>query len=191
MKKPYAKLFALGDEKIEAITKLLKRGESAVKVASVIQVEWKELTDMKLGALAKTLSRFKASHVDGTVLKELAAHAVQSKLSVIQKVETMEELAALIFAQKARIQKLAEKEAALPPGIVLNSLTDQIYLMNKLLENMAKLQLETGIIKRAPKNVTGELVKDPDDPNVVKFRITDEVKDAMLLIEDIKYGHAE
>lgn len=156
----FHRLYELGTEKVAEIDNLLLHGRSAPEVAKVIHEDWNKLTDIKRDNLARQLRRYrKEMDVSIAARQQVARRDGKSLLRVseqIEKIDVIEDLNSLIHSQKMRINRLLEHESSLPveKGLV----SDVKYEMQQLIamyKLIANLQLETGIMRRAPKTVSG------------------------------------
>jgi hypothetical protein len=67
----------------------------------------------------------------------------------------MDELTELVAHQKDRFEKMYLKEKMAP--LLMKQVSEEGRLLKDMLVELGKLQLETGVLQRAPKKVTGSM----------------------------------
>lgn len=177
--KRFARLVALGTERVRDVTDRLRRGETATDVARVIQEDWHELTDIKLGSVKKMLERYRETVVKDEVIAKLTKQGT-SVAQLKKKLNAMDELEELARVQKGRFEKMLTKEAQGP--LLMKVVSDEARLLKDTLIELGRLQLETGVIQRAPKKLTGQVV-DPMTGEVRTFSWTEEQEELVKVIE--------
>lgn len=185
IKKPYERITSLGEEKVVQLDRLLNRGEKTSKVCTLIQEGWEDLLDMSRPALIKMLNRYRNTALRGDLIKELAANGLLTTVKGLKRLDALEEMTNMALIQKERVSKVYSKESKMP--LLMKQVTEELTLMNKLLDSLSRLQLEIGVLKRAPKDYHGSLTQDADEPGMVRFRITEETLQAMEYLEGVDY----
>lgn len=185
IKKPYERIISLGEEKVVQLDRLLNRGEKTSKVCTLIQEGWEDLLDMSRPALIKMLNRYRNTALRGDLIKELAANGLLTTVKGLKRLDALEEMTNMALIQKERVSKVYSKESKMP--LLMKQVTEELTLMNKLLDSLSRLQLEIGVLKRAPKDYHGSLTPDADEPGMVRFRITEETLQAMEYLEGVDY----
>jgi hypothetical protein len=144
----------LGPDRVQQLKLLLTEGKSVKGLVSVVQGEWGLFTDKKPSTVQTMIYRYSRE----TVKKE----AVQRVMATVErrghvKVSTLEDLADLCEKQKRRVIKAMALEDKMN-GMVTDLANNQIRLLADMLSKLAFLQLETGLLPRAPKTVKGVMV---------------------------------
>lgn len=119
---------------------------------------------------------------------------VYSKLLALKgDVDVIDEYTHLIQQQKERLQRrlkfeqLRELEAGGDAGKLADSVRREIKMMGDLLEKLAKIQLETGAIKRAPKTIN--FTRDDEAKQLTLTENYEQVLDAIdVQFDEIKSG---
>lgn len=190
-KHAFKRLAELGDAVVEEVDRRLLSGEAPSSVARYLQEDCGLLKDLKPGSVKKNLERYRAHDLKDRVVEELADKARGKGLTTIKrKLVAMDELEDLVAIQKGRLGKLLVKERSLPEGIVLKQASDEVRLLKETLVELGKLQLETGVMIRAPKKVTGS-VMDPATGDVTHFAWTEEQEALFRQLEGVKYVEVE
>lgn len=147
----FKKLVAMGPEKIEMVDHLLLKGESPLKVARMIQKEWKLNTSISEESLKKQLVRYKNANIKNVSF--LTAADPKEKRVILKRVEAqlniMQELTELVEVQKERVLMAIEKERTvkMPFSWLRKDIDSLAILLNQLAEHQFKL----GIIHEIPK----------------------------------------
>jgi hypothetical protein len=137
---------------------------SPPKVATMIQQEWKIWTDIAPFTLEQLLRRYKDEVVfvqmaaAYTRLQSKSGPAAQAYRLYNEQVNVLEELAAILDTQKARLIKILQKEEKSEE--VVEQIAVELNLLMKIVDKVGYYQLETGIMRRAPKQVKGSVTFD-------------------------------
>lgn len=159
--KPYQRILDLGSVKIDYLRAQLIKGVPPRVVGRVIKEEWGDLPELSLDALADNLKAWR----DKNVMPGISASLLESvRLSVpaaLAKLDTMNELIDLCLLQKKRMHKMYAKEAEGP--LLMATVSNEVTSLAGMLRDLAKLQIETGVLPRAARSVAGTLeVQDPE-----------------------------
>jgi hypothetical protein len=153
----------LGTEKTALVKNLLLQGESINDLVKRIQDEWGLMTDKKPATVQTMLYRFSR----GIVKKETVRRVIDTvTASKHVRVTTLTELAGLCEKQKKRLEKALTMESKGP--MLLSMVSNEFRLMKDMLRDLALLQIETGILPRAPKTIAG-MISDPSTGKVTNF----------------------
>lgn len=152
-KRAFKRLDDLGPEVVQHVDEMLASGIMPSKVAEWLHDEG-HLHDLKLASIKKNLERYR-DNVLGEKNRKAMIPAVKQTAAFKKKLLAVDELTDLYLVQRARLEKLLLKEKTLPEGIMMNEATKQVQLTREVLDTLGKLQLETGIMRRAPKTLTG------------------------------------
>ena len=147
----FDRLKAMGEVRFTKITGDLIRGESAMGLARTIQQEWHEFNDVAEKTLTQQLNRLRLSMLAGSFGPEKQAKL--EKLAAPKKlVETLKGFATidslnaqemLLSLQVGRIQRLVEKEKAMPVPIA--HLDKMMETANTLNVQLQKQRFELGL----------------------------------------------
>lgn len=181
----FARLHDLGQDIVEQVDQLLISGEKPVKVARWLQGDLKLLTDLQESSVKKNLERYRAQELKGKVLENLTDRAMgKSAAGLHRQLMAIDEMTDLAVLQRKRLDKILVREDGMPKGLLLKQASDETRLLKELLVELGKLQLETGIMRRAPKTITGQ-VSDPESGSVRQFTWTEEQEDLYKQLEGI------
>ncbi len=169
-------LRSLPEEKLRAVEQMMRRGESGMDIAAAIQA-WGFLKLMPAETLKKSIIRYRTDLVRDVISESLSGRGLLDKVSGLTKqVDILDELQRLYLVQQARIQKLMMAEDGLTGEVLQISqqrrlaLSEELALAINMSKEITKIHLETGIIRRAPKNMQ----MTTDEKGVVNFRVTQE-----------------
>lgn len=155
----YGRIEKLSTEQRQEVDLLLMKGASPMDVADLIMNQWGLYqNEVKLESFAKQLQRYRRRQLDpGLERGYRRAHKRGApELDAFNtNINVMEELGQLILTHKQRIYKLLEREKTMP--VLLSDVRHEMKELVNMLKVLADLQLETGVLKRAPKQVSGML----------------------------------
>lgn len=175
-------LLEMGEHHVRELDDRLKRGVSASAIAAAIQDEWKFFPGVSRASLMRQLARYRKRRIQPEVRRELDSYLERSgQKHLMAKFDAIMELTLVAQDQKARLDKMRAKEAGSP--LLLGMVSNEIDRLSRTLIELAKLQLEVGILKRVPRPVAIGVAHfnghdepeaaDPD-PNLIAFRWTPE-----------------
>lgn len=144
----------LGADRMAAIDEMLTRGVVASQVASIIRDEWQLLGGIKHDSVKKMLERYRKSELRERIVAQIAGASEGVRASTLQKrASALDSLQELVDIQTGRFKKMLAREAQGP--LLLKQVSDEGRLLKEMLVELGRLQLETGLLARAPKKVTG------------------------------------
>lgn len=182
MAKAFQKLHTLPVEIVQQVGDKLLQGESPLAVANWLQQDLKVFTDMKTPTLKKNLERYRSVDLKDKVVSDiLGANKGKNVAGLAKKLSALDEIIDMVMIQRNRVEKLMVTEANMK-GLTMKTLSDEIRLFKELCAEMGKLQLEMGILARAPKKMTGT-VSDPATGEVLNFSWSEENDQLMKTIE--------
>lgn len=169
----------------EAIHDRLVSGVSSTRLAHALQEEHGLFKDLKLSVLEVRLAKYKAKfvveertkHLMGTT-KSMGVPALVRRLNIVSDLEDM------VTAQKERLGRAMETERQLK-GLLSQQVSNELKLMSDLLDKLGKLYLETGLLPRAAKKVTGSLLD--QHGNSTQFEWTEEDEELDAFLEGVEY----
>jgi hypothetical protein len=153
----FERLLALGDEAVAEIKGRLARGDSAREVAEWLQSEGRCL-DARLEALVNQLGRFRRAEVVDAAIERLERrlkHSTHPGIA-LKKLSALARLTLLVEVQRERVEKALAQEDKLESAL-LQMASEAIRDYRICLVELARLQLETGILPRAPRSVAGRI----------------------------------
>lgn len=135
-------------------------GWSLAQVARFIQEERKEYTSITRGGLEQQLSAFRKAMPPGDLVQKRFPEVFdQAKARVERGIDVLAELEELYRIQMNRVSI----DFATEKGIkkLMPSMTGEVREARQILESIAELELELGVLKRTPKeasvHVSGEV----------------------------------
>jgi len=158
-KNPYGETFGLikglGQDVMAEIDTRLMDGESGYKVAAWLQEERKLLTGAKTDTVRKTIERYRQKELREKTFKRISEiHKNVSFGTIATRINALSSLEEIVLIQRARVGKMLTLEEGKP--MLIGATTDEIKVMRELLSDLARLQLETGVLQRANKTVKGQ-----------------------------------
>lgn len=181
----FKNLKSLGTDRMEEIDSRLLSGEPCSSIAASIQVNWGKLKNIKPESLKKCLERYRETELRQKTIARIAEVQSKSAIKTVQKrLTALEHLEEMTQVQRGRVEKLLMREAKLPEGLLLRDTTNEIRLLKEMLTDLGRLQLETGLLKRAPKTITGSVTD--EDGHVREFAWTEEQEALYREIEEME-----
>lgn len=179
----FAELRSLPQELQDEIDARLGGGTNAREVVTFLQQEMKVLTDKNPDSLKKMLERYRSSDLREKVTSAFVeATKGVSTQKIVTNLNAMAELQTLAATQKGRFEKILATESK-NDGFVLKQASEEAKLLKEMLVELGKLQLETGVLKRAPKVISGQTVD--ADGNATNFEWTEEQGELYRTLENI------
>ena len=180
---PFHTLKQFGEQFIGEMDSRLMDGESAMKVAGWIQEDKKLLGDVARGSLKRMLDRYRSQELREKTFHRIATAQKHQGLGfVAHRINAMAQLEELALTQKSRLFKMLKLEDGKP--MLIGATSDEVKLYKDILVDLAKVQLETGVLHRASRTVKGTIMDATGE--VKKFEWTDEQDE--LLKEIIENG---
>ncbi len=191
----YKRLYDLGSDRMGIIDSMLTKGDTTMSVAEHIQFEWSQCTSTKIGTLEKQIQRYKRDILEPRLVSA-ANNAAKKSTSITkelkafnQQVDVMDKLDQAVVMQHARILKAYAIEAAQgEQGKLDTNISKEIRALTDLLRVLAGLQLETGVLRRVPKQVQGFFQQLTGD-EVQEFRLemsqNDQTLKSLNMIKDV------
>lgn len=144
----YARLKALGQERLDEVTQMLTRGVSPWQVAKRIQEEWKQHTDVNAHTLGRMLERYRQDYVpDLDVVEAADPQTATNAMKRLQKhANVLDEFSELISLQMDRVKMLHKREKQVQMPMQMTDRT--VETLGKLLRDYGNIALRVGIIQR-------------------------------------------
>lgn len=143
--KGYARIFALGDERVAVLNNLLATGGSTVQAARLIQQDWKEFQDVAEKSLIQQVNRYRMDYIDSPAVAQqlgLGLSAPKTQI-VLQKMDVLNEFYQLAELQKERLNLFLtkEKEIKMPFG----GTNKEVETLSTILKDIQKMQFDLGV----------------------------------------------
>lgn len=178
----YARIKALGKERVLALNNLLARGGSTVAAARLVQQEWGQFQDVAEKTLIQQISRYKHDHIQTISTADVQ---FEHKDKLYGKLNVLDEMVWLVNQQKQRLSRgmLKEKNSPFP----MNVITREVETLQALLKDAQKLQFELGIDEYKGPVMQGGRVMSASvttpDGTVVKTQVAEAVQIATAILD--------
>ena len=191
----YKRLYDLGSDRMGVVDSLLTQGDSTMSVAEHIQFEWNACTQVKIGTLDKQLQRYRKDVLEPRLVAA-ANRSTKNGTKVTKEMKAFSEgvdvsdmLTQSVTMQWARIQKAYAKEVGKgAEGKLDPAINKELRPFTDMCRVLANLQLETGVLRRVPKQVQGFFQQLSGD-EVQEFRLemtsNDETLKSLGLIKNV------
>lgn len=161
----YARILGLGEKRVNEIHLLFYAGRTAKDVAEILQNDWLEFSDVNPSTLTRQLVRYRGDKLDQALVtdpnpkqlvdEELPPKALLVLRKVENKIDSHTALEELVLMQRDRLNKIYTHELKLPS--VMDAVRKEVDMLAKLLQQLAGLQMDLGVIVRIPKKVSTEI----------------------------------
>ena len=189
----YKRLYDLGSDRLGIIDAKLTQGDSTMSVAEHIQFEWNACASVKIGTLDKQLSRYRKDILEPRLVAA-ANKATENGTKVTKEMKAFQEsvdvsdlMSQSVTMQWARITKMRAKEIG-ANGKMDPNINKELRPFTDMCRVLANLQLETGVLRRVPKQVQGFFQQLSGD-EVQEFRLemtsNDETLKSLGMIKDV------
>ena len=191
----YRRLYELGSDRMGIIDSMLTAGESSRTVAEKVQDEWNQCAQVKVATLEKQIQRYRNNILEPKLA--LAAEVASQEGTTIpvamkrfnEQVDVMEKLNEAINMQWDRIQKaFAVEDKKGDKGKLDSAISKELRPFTDMCRVLAGLQLETGVVRRVPKQVQG-FFQNLDSGELQEFRLemtrNDETLKTLGQIKDV------
>lgn len=150
----------MSEERQSIVDTWLLQDNSIDKLASKIREEWLLCKDIQHSSLVKSLIRYKQNRIvpkQAQIATRLGSPEHVSRLAALEtKLETVlnpvQAMENMIAKQLARVQKMETTEARMPT--LMDVQTKNMNLLWGMLREFTVLQMNMGLIRRAPKKDT-------------------------------------
>jgi len=195
VKHKFKRLYDLGADRMAVIDMMLTNGDSTQTVVEKIQIEWNTCAGVKGPTLDKQLQRYRKDIVEPRLIMA-TENAVAAGVSTSQgmkkfreQVDVMTKLNQSINMQWARIEKAYAKEQAKGiDGKLDQTINRELRPFTDMCRVLAGLQLETGALRRVPKQVQG-FFQQLDTNELQDFRVemttNDETLKSLSMLKDV------
>lgn len=161
---------------------MLNKGDTIPEIVKRLQDQWGYFKDISARTLEDKLSAYNTHVLKPKMLAVIDDIDVYKEtLAMVEKIDVVKEFSVLLMQQKIRVERILKIERFLNSADTSGKSKDisaavrkEIKIMGDLLEKVANLQLETGLLRRAPKVISGEFIGDDKDPKSIKFNITEQ-----------------
>lgn len=185
--KAFQAILDLGEETVEELEQRMLDGQKDVEIVAWLHSEKGALLNKSPESLARTLSRYRRDVIRPRELDRVVKrNRGTSTHHLRKKTDTLERLRTHLDIQEGRFHKAYDKEKNSP--LLMEQVTKEGEILRKGLIDLAKLEMEVGVIPRAPRTTQGTMTS--SDGTQATFTWTEQ--DARLLEEldeSVTEGH--
>ena len=157
----FKRLLDMPSDRVAMIRSFFLEGKSLIDIVRIIQDDWGELTDMLPGTAQRMLSRYKTEVHDPKVLLQADTLDAGTKKEIITRMrgqlDTLDEMKSLCIEQTARYKAMALKAEQTLTAKNESQAAQEGERLHRMLKELASLQMEAGIIPRAPRIVSAHV----------------------------------
>lgn len=141
----YKRLMALGEERFAIVKNHLQSGKGPAEVASMIQKEWGEFSDVSYNTLIQQLNRFRWEQLASPeiIQKQDKALRMPKSISYKEQVHVLAEMERMALLQKRRIDLAVEQEEKVK--MLMKGTSSEITTMMSLLKDIQKQRFDLGL----------------------------------------------
>lgn len=157
---------------------MLNNSEKYDDIVDIIQNKFQKKTNTSAAYLKARLSLYNKKILKPKLFTQIDNVDVYKELLALKtKVDSLKEFTVLVLTQKKRLERALKLE--LISGVSERYTRQEVKLMADILEKLAKLQMETGILPRAPRVISGEFGFDEQDPSKLTYQVTESFMQAL------------
>lgn len=186
MKSKYQPLFDLGEDAILLIERELRAGQPKAVVARKLH-QVGQLKEIKERKLARLLQDYERDVMDRALMKRIDGLGITAVARTAAKLNLGEELMNIVAVQRQRVENAMEA-ASKTPGLLVEQHGREFERYHKMVKETVQVQMDLGIIQKASRKVTGQLIRDANNPNRVAFEMTEETIQAAEEVEQLLEG---
>lgn len=168
----YQPLFDLGEDAVLLIEREIRAGQPKAVLARKLH-QAHQLKDIPARKLARLLTGYEKDVMDRALMKRIDGTGLLAAGKVAAKINLGDELMVAVAAQRGRVEQALEI-ASKTPGLLQDQHGKEIERYTKMLVATAQVHMDLGLVQKAPRRVTGQLIRDANNPNRVAFELTDE-----------------
>jgi hypothetical protein len=125
--------------------------------------------------------------MDRSLMKRIDGIGLMAVARTAAKINLSEEMLLSLAAQRQRVENALEA-AQKTPGLLVEQHGREIERYHKMVLGTAQVQMDLGIIQKAPRKITGQMIRDANNPNRVSFEMTEETVAAAEEVEKMLEG---
>jgi len=181
----FHKLKSLDPKLLAEIDLKLGTNTPALNVAEWLQKDRNVFAEDNTMTLKKMLERYRKFELKKKIIDRIAGvQSLAATKTVVKRLNALELMEEAVARQLQRIEKLAAKEDATP--FLLKDMTINIDLYNRMCSNLFHMQVEAGVIARAPKKFSGTITN--PDGSKYEFEWAEEQQQLYETLEALKDG---
>ena len=195
LSRAHRRLLSLGPDRVTQIEMKMVEGQNLTTLTEMIQDDWGEFRDVKKLTLMKELERFRKQRIEGRLLYFKGGdYAKQVFGEYASNIDVLQNMQRTVEMQQERVSKLFQTEREMPK-ILMEQMRREMYLLIEMYSKLLDMQMEMGLIKRAPKEFSLEVAASKAQQALEQAmrsdtRIESALKDAYRLIEG-KYSRVD
>ncbi len=173
MKTPekFYRLKELGSERLDVIETMLVAGKPASEVADKVRDDWLACRDISRESLIRQLNRYREDLESEAVGKQLAlsksSSTQRAAIKAAERYDTIGLLTRLVRIGERRLTRQLVQEEKMP--VLMASVREELKVVADLAVKLANLQMETGMLRRAPKQLQALVGMVDPDGALMKF----------------------
>jgi hypothetical protein len=170
---------ALSDEQLFDLELMLNNSERIMDIVREMQESRGAFIGVSPRYLRDKIIEYNTHVVKPGITKKFKVSVPEYReaLAIGGAVDVLKELSELALQQERRVDRAMDAERNSPRSReASSSARKEIKLMGDILQSYAKLQMDTGALRRAPKTISGEYINNDDekDPYKITFKVTKE-----------------
>jgi hypothetical protein len=182
----YQQLFDLGEEAILLIERDIRAGQPYAAIAKKVQ-QAGQLKELKPRKLQRLLQDYQKDVMDRSLMKRIDGMGLLSVQRTAARINSYDELRNIAAVQRLRVENAMEA-ASKTPGLLVEQHGREFERYHKMLLGMVQVEMDLGIVAKASRKVTGQLIRDAHNPNRVSFELTEETVQAADEVEQLLEG---
>lgn len=178
-----ARIEAARPEIRDTIDELLYSGETPYTITTRIKEDWSDFDNVVDRTIQRNIESYSKTQACKDRLAKLEEVAAAKDIKRFDKqVSVLQDLQWTTMLQRARLEKAYEREKVSP--LPLESVSKELMNYQRLLTETGRMQLEIGVLQKAPKKVTGIVAGVDGRPQT--FSWTEEHEALLAVLDDVE-----
>jgi hypothetical protein len=182
----YQPIFDLGEDAVLLVEREIRAGQPKLVLARKLQ-QAGQLKDIGQRKLARLLAGYEKDVMDRALMKRIEGTGLIAAARTAAKINVGDELMTVVAAQRQRVESAIEA-ASKTPGLLVDQHGKEFERYHKMLMGTAQVHMDMGLVQKASRRVTGQLTRDANNPNTVRFELTEETMAAADDVEKMLEG---
>jgi hypothetical protein len=182
----YQPIFDLGEDAVLLVEREIRAGQPKVVVARKLH-QANQLKDIGQRKLARLLTGYEKDVMDRALMKRIDGTGLIAAARSAAKINVGDELMVAVAVQRDRVER-AIAIGSKTPELLIDQHGKEIERYHKLLMGTAQVHMDMGLVQKASRRVTGQLTRDANNPNTVRFELTEETLEAADEVEKMLEG---
>jgi hypothetical protein len=182
----YQELFDLGEDALLVMERSLRQGMPKMVLARKLQSAG-QMTHLTPRKLSRLLDGYEKDVMDRAMMRRIDEAGLLTAARQAAQLNLNDEMMTAVALQRRRVERAME-QAEKTPAVLFDQHGKEIERYMGMLDRTARVQMDLGIISKAPRRTTMHMIRDANNPNRVSIEMTEEVVSAAEMAADMFGG---